>query len=187
MPVDIRPIEPHDREWLREFLLAHNHSLRVVSRGALHHADGLPGFIAALDGTPSALLTYQLADGQLEVATLHSAREGRGLGSALLERARETARELGCSRLWLITTNDNKPAIAFYQRRGMTLVRVHENALEESRKLKPEIPLVGLGGEPIRDEIEFEYRFQPWHAALSRHPEPVDRGASRRDGRRAPP
>jgi hypothetical protein len=40
----------------------------------------------------------------------------------------------------------------------MRLVAVHREALERSRKLKPEIPLIGLGGEPIRDEIEFEYR-----------------------------
>jgi RimJ/RimL family protein N-acetyltransferase len=65
---------------------------------------------------------------------------------------------LGCYRLWLITTNDNEPAIQFYQRRGMTLVAIHHNALSESRKLKPEIPLIGLGGQPLRDEIEFEYR-----------------------------
>jgi hypothetical protein len=40
----------------------------------------------------------------------------------------------------------------------MTLVAVHENALEQSRRLKPEIPLMGLEGRPLRDEIEFEYR-----------------------------
>jgi ribosomal protein S18 acetylase RimI-like enzyme len=57
-----------------------------------------------------------------------------------------------------VTTNDNEPAIEFYRRRGMALVAVHENALEQSRRLKPEIPLTGLEGRPIRDEIEFEYR-----------------------------
>jgi ribosomal protein S18 acetylase RimI-like enzyme len=58
-----------------------------------------------------------------------------------------------------VTTNDNEPAIEFYKRRGMALVAVHENALEQSRRLMPEIPLTGLKGRPIRDEIEFEYRF----------------------------
>jgi hypothetical protein len=41
----------------------------------------------------------------------------------------------------------------------MGLVAIHENALEQSRRLKPEIPLTGLEGRPIRDELEFEYRF----------------------------
>ena len=31
-----------------------------------------------------------------------------------------------------------------------------ENALEQSRKLKPEIPLIGNDGIPLRDEIELE-------------------------------
>lgn len=156
--IGIRPIDPSDRAWVRDFLLAHNHSLRVVSRGVLHQASGLPGFIASLDGMPSALLTYNIAGGDLEVVTLHAAEKGHGLGSALLGAARTKARELGCRRLWLITTNDNEPAIEFYKHRGMALVAVRENALEQSRRLKPEIPLTGLEGRPIRDEIEFEYR-----------------------------
>jgi GNAT superfamily N-acetyltransferase len=158
LPIEIRASGPGDREWLHEFILSHNHSLRVVSRGVLHQADQLPGLIASLGGKPSALLTYRVASGELEVVTLHAAEKGKGLGSALLEAAKEKARELGCSRLWLITTNDNEPAIEFYKHRGMRLVAVHREALERSRKLKHEIPLIGLGGEPIRDEIEFEYR-----------------------------
>jgi GNAT superfamily N-acetyltransferase len=92
-----------DREWVQEFLLAHNHSLRVVSRGVLHHPLELPGYIGSLDGIAAGLLTYHQADRDLEVVTLHSARQGRGLGSALLEAARQKACELGCRRLWLIT------------------------------------------------------------------------------------
>jgi hypothetical protein len=33
---------------------------------------------------------------------------------------------------------------------------VHVNALEESRRIKPEIPLMGMDGIPLRDEIELE-------------------------------
>ena len=40
----------------------------------------------------------------------------------------------------------------------MRLVAIHRNALAESRRLKPEIPLIGLGGRPIEDELEYEYR-----------------------------
>jgi ribosomal protein S18 acetylase RimI-like enzyme len=52
--------------------------------------------------------------------------------------------------------NDNLHALRFYQKRGFVLVALHRNALEASRKLKPEIPLVGIDGIPIRDEIELE-------------------------------
>jgi hypothetical protein len=56
----------------------------------------------------------------------------------------------------LVTTNDNVDAIAFYLRCGWNLVAVHREALEESRRLKPEIPHVGEHGLPLRDELEFE-------------------------------
>ena len=39
---------------------------------------------------------------------------------------------------------------------GFVLVAVHPNALEQSRKIKPEIPLIGDDGIPLRDEIELE-------------------------------
>ena len=38
----------------------------------------------------------------------------------------------------------------------MRLAAVHRGAIAESRKLKPEISLFGVGGRPIEDEIEFE-------------------------------
>lgn len=104
------------------------------------------------------MLTYHVAGRELEVVTLHAFPQRRGLGSRLLLAVEATARELGCSRLWLITTNDNEPAIRFYERMGMRMAAVHRNAIQESRKIKPEIPLPGVGGRPILDEVEFEFR-----------------------------
>jgi RimJ/RimL family protein N-acetyltransferase len=75
---------------------------------------------------------------------------------ALIEAVKNTARAAKCKRLWLITTNDNLNALRFYQKRGFVLVAVHRNALEISRQLKPEIPLFGADGIPLRDEIELE-------------------------------
>lgn len=154
--IEIRDINPADREWVRSFLQQHFRSTKVVSRGVMHHADDLPGFIATFHGDPSALLTYCVMKGELEVVTLHAAITGRGLGSRLLLAARDRACELRCRRMWLITTNDNEPAIAFYSHWGMHLAAVHRGAIAESRKLKPEISRFGVGGRPIEDEIEFE-------------------------------
>jgi hypothetical protein len=60
------------------------------------------------------------------------------------------------SALWLITNNDNLPALGFFQKRGLSLVAVYRNAVDVARRLKPEIPLVGKNGIPLRDEIELE-------------------------------
>jgi hypothetical protein len=84
-----------------------------------------------------------------------------GVGSALVEAVADAARATGCTRLWLITTNDNERAQGWYRRRGFVLVAIREGAVERSRTLKPEIPLVGAGGIPIRDELEFERSLTP--------------------------
>ena len=77
-----------------------------------------------------------------------------GIGSALLGKLADIAREQNCRGIWLITTNDNTDAMRFYQRRGFYFVAVHKDAIKYSRKLKPEIPEIGNHGIPIRDEIE---------------------------------
>jgi ribosomal protein S18 acetylase RimI-like enzyme len=161
--IAVREIAPSDRQWVRSFLGAHFGSTTVVSRNVVHQADDLPGFIGIYRGEPSALLTYCVMNGELEVVSLHAAITGRGLGSRLLASARERARELRCRRLWLITTNDNEPAIGFYTRWGMHLAAVHRGAIAESRKLKPEISHFGVGGRPIEDEIEFELLLDQVH------------------------
>ena len=93
-------------------------------------------------------------------------RPGRGIGSTLLEGVANEARRRGCRRLWLITTNDNLNAIRFYQRRGLRLVAVHAGAVDDARRLKPSIPLVGEDGIPIRDELEFELELR-WASSVA--------------------
>jgi RimJ/RimL family protein N-acetyltransferase len=63
---------------------------------------------------------------------------------------------LDCQRIWLITTNDNLHALKFCQKVGFHLVKIYRGAIRESRKLKPQIPEIGMHGIPIRDEIELE-------------------------------
>ena len=67
------------------------------------------------------------------------------------------ARDAGCTRLWLVTTNDNVDALRFYQRRGFRLRALRPGAVDEARReLKPEIPEIGDHGIPLRDELELE-------------------------------
>ena len=47
-------------------------------------------------------------------------------------------------------------------------MRVHRNAIADSRRLKPEIPLTGENGIPIRDEIELEIIFRKGTNDLAR-------------------
>jgi ribosomal protein S18 acetylase RimI-like enzyme len=160
-PVIIRDFQPGDVAWATRVLAASWGSTRVVTRGRLVDAASLPGFVATITGDPAGLLTYRVAAGELEIVTLNSLRERAGVGSALVAAALERARQSDCRRAWLITTNDNLPALGFYQKRGFRLVAVHRDALTASRRLKPEIPLVGLDGIALRDEIELDCRLYP--------------------------
>ena len=116
----------------------------------------LEGFAAVADEKVVGLVTFRVERDECEVVTLNSLSEGTGTGSSLLNAVRDTAIKARCRRLWLITTNDNLSALRFYQKWGLRITAIYPNALERSRMLKPEIPLLGKEGIPIRDEIELE-------------------------------
>jgi GNAT superfamily N-acetyltransferase len=152
----VRAVEPTDRDRVDTFLCDHNAAL--VSRlDQLVDARRQPAFLAEDDGELAGVATYVVGDTDCEVLTLHAVRPWRGVGTALLREVEQMAAEHGCTRLWLITTNDNVDALRFYQRRGFRFAKVHPGAVDASRlRLKPGIPEVGEYGIPIRDEIELE-------------------------------
>lgn len=102
------------------------------------------------------LALYRIEGKECEIVAPDSLREGRGIGTALVEAVADAARSAGCRRLWLITTNDNTRALRFYQRRGLHLIALHRDAVTAARQLKPTIPLFGNDDIRIRDELELE-------------------------------
>ncbi len=154
--ITILPLNTADREWVSQFMLEHWGCNKVVSRGVVYYPQDLPGFVALHESEKVGLVTYNITGASCEIVTIDSIRPSSGVGSALIEAVRDIAINSGCKRLWLITTNDNMNALRFYQKRGFVLVAVHRNALEVSRRLKPEISLIGNDGIPLRDEIELE-------------------------------
>ena len=152
----VRELRADDRDWVIGVLTKRWGSARIVTRGRLHHADKLPGFVVEGEGELIGLVTFRIDGTECEIISLDSLVERQGVSFKLLSRVREAAVDAGCNRLWLITTNDNIHAQRFYQKRGFRLVAVHKNAIDHARKLKPEIPDIGHNGIPIRDEIELE-------------------------------
>jgi ribosomal protein S18 acetylase RimI-like enzyme len=152
----IKPISDQYQEWIRNLLIEHWGATESVSRGRIHQADKLPGFIALVDSQPRGLVTYHIEGDQCEIVTLNSLIEKQGIGNALINSVINEAYAKGCKRLWLVTTNDNTHAFRFYQKRGLVVAGYHLNAIEQWRKLKPSIAWTGMDGIPIRDEIELE-------------------------------
>lgn len=155
----IKPVENKDRKWVKKFIAERWGSEKVVSRRKIYYPHKLPGFIIFDKSGYLGLITYFLdfKKKECEIITLNSLKERKGMGTKLVEKVKEIANKANCKRVWLITTNDNLGALRFWQKRGFFMKKVYPNALEYSRKIKPEIPLIGDNGIPLRDEIELEW------------------------------
>lgn len=152
----LRRFTPDDLPRLRQFWVEHWGGETMITRGNVYRPEQLEGFVIE-DGTEwLGLLTFIVKDGECEVTSLDSLREGQGIGSKLIDAALDEARKQNCKRLFLITTNDNMHALRFYQKRGFELAALYRGAVNESRKVKPSIPLTGFDDIPLRDEIELE-------------------------------
>jgi GNAT superfamily N-acetyltransferase len=147
---------PENRPALEAFLRDRN-ALRVARRGALVHSLDHPGVLAWSDGELIGVATYVVDGDECELLTLYAVTRLTGIGSALLTSVQDIARDAGCRRLWVVTTNDNVDALRFYQRRGFRLVLLRPGAVDRSREmLKPGIPRSGAYDIPLRDELELE-------------------------------
>lgn len=128
----------------------------IAVHQVLYRPSELAGFVAEWNGQKEGLVSYHIAGRACEIVTLNSWQGGQGIGTALIEAVKEICRQKNLSRLWLITTNDNTPALRFYQKQGFHISAIHIGAVEADRRLKPEIPPTGMDGIPIRDEIVLE-------------------------------
>jgi DNA-3-methyladenine glycosylase I len=155
---EVRPVCDEDREWIRDLIRERQADEFVLGHGVVYHPAELDGFVAMEGDDVVGLATYRVESDACEIVTIDALIEGRGVGSTLVEAVHERAHRAGCARLWLVTTNDNERAQAFYDKLGFRVVAVREGAVDEARKLKPSIPLIGAGGVPITDELELERR-----------------------------
>lgn len=136
-----------DDHWDAEFVVAH---------GTIFQPENVSGFLALDDNDWIGLITYTFLDTDCEIVSVDSLRENEGIGTALIEKVVEEAKANQCRRVHVSTTNANLRALGFYQKRGFQICELRVNAIEEARKLKPSIPLIGENNIPLRDEIELE-------------------------------
>ncbi len=154
--MEYRHISECYRPQVNAFLIRHWFSTDMIVCGEridMTKADG----IGAFDGAELAgLIMYRFRGPICDLLSLNSLTERCGVGTELIRRTAAAARGSGCTKLTVVTTNDNIGAIRFYQKRGFDLVRLHRDSLAAARRIKPEIPLVGEHGILLRHELEFE-------------------------------
>jgi ribosomal protein S18 acetylase RimI-like enzyme len=78
--------------------------------------------------------------------------QGSGIGRSLIKKAELEARRLRKKKLLVSTSNDDLPALAFYQSFGFQIFEVAPNVIAE----KHGRILAGICGLPVRDELRLQ-------------------------------
>lgn len=149
----MRAAGPQDAAVIEAIVVERWGAREIVSRGALHDAVAATAVLAECEGAVVGLATWLLAGDEAELLTLDALHEEMGIGGALVDAVADAAARAGARRLVLSTSNDNVHALGFYQRRGFRIAAVLPGALDEAREQKPAIPLIGLDGIEIHDEL----------------------------------
>jgi GNAT superfamily N-acetyltransferase len=147
----IRDRADDDIPWMCALLLQRWNGTTMHVHGEAIDVMAVPALVA---GEREGLATYRVTDGDAELISLDAVAPGQGVGTRLLDELIRQLRQQGVRRLRVTTSNDNLAALAFYQKRGFRLQRVRVGAIDETRRLKPGIPLIGENGIPTRDEID---------------------------------
>ena len=82
--------------------------------------------------------------------------QNAGVGKSLIEKVETEAKRLGKKKLLVSTSNDDLPALAFYQSLGFQIYEVKPNVVAE----KHGMVLKGIGGLPVRDELRLQKLLQ---------------------------
>ena len=125
----------------------------VISSG-IFYCDTLDGFFLEEHNQIIGLITYRIQANEVEVISLDSLKEGKGIGSKLLDKVEDLAKQNNCKTVSLVTTNDNLNALKFYQKRGYRIAAIIPNAVNDARTIKPSIPIIGSDGIPLHDELK---------------------------------
>lgn len=132
---------------------------RIVAFGEVMNVDEMPALVATMHEEVSGALAYRLLGDGLHIVALAADAlwQRSGVGGRLVAEAELLARRLALSRVIVTTTNDNLPALYFYQRRGYRLT-----ALRPGSVLAHTSDVVaGFGSIPVRDEVHLEKLLEP--------------------------
>ena len=155
-PVLVRQAEPENRpDLLALFRRDFGREAMVVAFGELMSLEDCPVILAQLRGELAGALAYRMLPDALHIVALATDPmwQRSGVATHLAEEVEFLARRHGVSRLVFSTTNDNLPALYFYQRRGWTITDVVPGAMIHHVR---EHAVAGFAGIPVRDEIRLE-------------------------------
>ena len=151
-PVAVRQADEADRGRVVALFVADFGRSKFIAFGEEFQAETVPAIVAEMEGDIAGALAYRLQDGVLQIVALATDPEWQrsGVGGRLVDHAEDVARQRGAGHVAVAMTNDNLPALYFYQRRGYRLTEVHIDAISAANA---GAHIVGFGGIVIRDEL----------------------------------
>ena len=114
----------------------------------------LPAYVAKVKNNIIGFISFTEADDAVIIVALGVLPkcQGSGVGRSLIGKVEVEARRMLKKRLLVSTSNDDLPALAFYQSLGFQIYEVKPNVIAEKHG---EI-LEGIGGLPVRDELRLQ-------------------------------
>jgi ribosomal protein S18 acetylase RimI-like enzyme len=153
-PVLVREATDTDRAAARELFTRDFGRTKIVAYGEVMDIDQMPALVAVRYQDPSGALAYRLHGDALHIVALATDPmwQRSGVGGHLVAEAELIARRLNLRRLVVSTTNDNLPALYFYQRRGYRMTDFVPNSIIMHTGQE----VAGFAGIPVRDEVRLE-------------------------------
>jgi len=154
-PVFVRESTDADRPAVRALFESDFGRTKIVAFGEVMDIDQLPVLVALVTQDLAGALAYRSFGDALHLVALATDPmwQRSGVGSYLVAEAELLARRLTIPRVIVSMTNDNLPALYFYQRRGYFVAEWIPNAVAKHSK---SASLVGFAGIPVRDEVRLE-------------------------------
>src|SRR5262245_2394998 len=153
-PVFVHEASDNERSLVRDLFRRDFSRNPLVAFGEVMNVDEMPVLVATMHDEVSGALAYRLFGDGLHIVALATDAlwQRSGVGGHLVAEAELLARRLALSAVVVTTTNDNLPALYFYQRRGYRLTAVSPGGI---LAYAPDAPR-GFAGIPVRDEVRLE-------------------------------
>ena len=103
-----------------------------------------------------AFASWKLRDKNMVLCVLHATIEGHGYASQLLEHLKVLGRAIGARAIRSMVSNDNMPALAYYQKNGFRLSTLYVGAVDAYRAVMPGMITHGYMGIEVHDALELE-------------------------------
>jgi ribosomal protein S18 acetylase RimI-like enzyme len=152
-PVLVREGRASDREKALELFRRDFGPAQLVAYGEAISLEDAATLVAETENEIAGALAWRYFDGALHILALATDPmwQRAGVGGHLVAEAELLARREQQPRVIVTITNDNLPALYFYQRRGYRVSAILRDSVAAHTR---DQPAVGFAGIPIVDEIQ---------------------------------